>query len=283
MGTIRAAVRSACLSFAALFAACLATTGSVQAQEYTAGIEASFPPWAYVEGGDKKGIAVDAMRWIARDQNIDVGFKDLPWPSLVPALGQGRIDLLVTGLDVTRERDEVIDYSIPWYVNNDALLLPKGSGLNPVTALSAGATVGAQSGSTQFHWAEENLAKNDKVDVDLKGYESVVTGVDDMMTGRVDSFLIDELTALDFESKREDVEIAAVFMARRPMALAVTDGDPKDLLGKLNKGIMNLVESGEWRKIVKTYAPYMTVKDVPGYMPGTIDHYDNPPGISLSE
>lgn len=268
------------LATAAALAAVLASTSlAASAQTYTAGIEASFPPWAFVEDGEKKGIAVDAMRWIAKDQGLDVTFKDLPWPSLVPALGQGRIDLLVTGLDVTRERDKVIDYSIPWYVNNDALLLPKDSELNTVTALSAGATVGVQSGSTQFHWAQENLVKNDKVDVEIKGYESVVTGVEDMMTGRTDSFLIDELTAMDFEAKRDDIQMEAVLMVRRPMALAVTDGDPHDLLAKLNKGTMNLVESGEWRRIVKKYAPYMKVKDVPGYMPEYIDHYKNPPGM----
>jgi len=254
---------------------------AANAETYTAGIEASFPPWAYVENGQKKGIAVDAMRWIAKDQNIDVKFKDLPWPSLVPALGQGRIDLLVTGLDVTRERDKVVDYSIPWYVNNDALMVPKDSKLNVVTALSHGATIGIQSGSTQYLWAKKNLVDNPDIDVKIKGYDSSVTAVEDMEAGRVDSFMVDELTATEFASKRDDIKTIALMMAQRPMALAVTQGDPHHLLAKLNKGIMNMVESGNWRKIVKKYAPYMPIKNVPGYMPPYIEHYKNPPGIDL--
>jgi len=263
----------------AAIAAMLPATAN--AETYTAGIEASFPPWAYVENGEKKGIAVDAMRWIAKDQGIDVNFKDLPWPSLVPALGQGKIDLLVTGLDVTEKRDQVIDYSIPWYVNNDALMVPKDSDLNVVTALSNGATIGIQSGSTQYLWAKDNLVNNPDIDVSIKGYDSSVTAVEDMETGRVDSFMVDELTATEFASKRDDIKTIAILMAERPMALAVTDGDPHKLLGKLNKGIMNMVDTGNWRKIVKKYAPYMPIKNVPGYMPQNIDHYKNPPGIEL--
>ncbi len=56
---------------------------------YIAGIEAAFPPWAYAEKGEYKGIAVDAMREIAQMSGIKVEFKDLPWPSLIPALGKG--------------------------------------------------------------------------------------------------------------------------------------------------------------------------------------------------
>ncbi|HCK18941.1 MAG TPA: basic amino acid ABC transporter substrate-binding protein, partial [Thalassospira sp.] len=55
----------------------MATFGSysAQAETLTAGVEAAFPPWAYVESGEYKGIAIDAMRAIAEDQGLDVEFK----------------------------------------------------------------------------------------------------------------------------------------------------------------------------------------------------------------
>ena len=82
----------------------MAMSGAAQAKDQlVAGVEASFPPWAYVKDGKYKGIAIDAMRKIAADQGLDVTFKDLPWPSLIPALSQGKIDILVTGLNVTEE------------------------------------------------------------------------------------------------------------------------------------------------------------------------------------
>src|SRR5699024_954415 len=67
-----------CLFAGIVFAA--STTGMAAEKTYVAGVEASFPPWAYVENGKYKGIAIDAMRAIADDQGFKVEFKDLPFP-----------------------------------------------------------------------------------------------------------------------------------------------------------------------------------------------------------
>lgn len=57
----------------------LATTAYAQ-DPYTVGVEASFPPWAYVEGGEFKGIAIDAMEAIAEQAGIEIEFQDMPFP-----------------------------------------------------------------------------------------------------------------------------------------------------------------------------------------------------------
>ncbi|MDR9395818.1 MAG: ABC transporter substrate-binding protein, partial [Roseovarius sp.] len=157
--------------FAAISATIVSATPVVAQDTYIAGVEASFPPWAYVEEGEFKGIAIDAMSAIAEDQGLDVEFRDMPWPSLVPALAQGRIDLLVTGLNVTPERAEVLDFSIPWWENDDEILVAADSGNNMIDVLCCGATIGAQGGATQYQWLEENLVNRDGVDVTLRGYE----------------------------------------------------------------------------------------------------------------
>src|SRR3546814_6722132 len=52
------------------------------------------------------------MRAIAKAEGFKVEFKDLPFPSLIPALSTGKIDILVTGLTVTEKRSKVIDFTI---------------------------------------------------------------------------------------------------------------------------------------------------------------------------
>jgi len=46
--------------------------------KYIAGVEATFPPWAWVEAGEFKGIAVDAIRAIAESEGINIEFQELP-------------------------------------------------------------------------------------------------------------------------------------------------------------------------------------------------------------
>ncbi|WP_051609469.1 transporter substrate-binding domain-containing protein [Fodinicurvata fenggangensis] len=254
---------------------------AANAEALVAGVEASFPPWAYVEDGEYKGIAIDAMRAIAEDQDMEVEFKDLPWPSLIPALAKGRIDLLVTGLNITEERNEVLDFSIPWWENDDEVLVAEDSDLNVVTALCCGATVGAQGGATQYQWLEDNLEANEDVDVTLRSYEDYVTAIEDMGTGRLDAVVTSTDTAEDFIAKDRPVKIVGTIQQNQPQALAVQKGDPNEILGKLNAGIMNIYESGQWTEIVKEYSPQSTIRSIPTTMPDYVDAYEEPiPGYS---
>ena len=266
---------------AAAFLIVSAHSPAFSAEKLVAGVEAAFPPWAYVEEGEYKGIAIDAMRAIAKDQNIEIEFKDMPWPSLIPALANGKIDLLVTGLNVTPERAKVLDFSIPWWENDDEVLVPKDSEKNVVTALCCGATIGVQSGSTQHQWLETNLAEVEGVGAELRGYEDYVTAIDDMLTGRVDSVVTSTDTAEDFIAKGRPIKIVGTIQQNQPQALAVQEGDPHDLLGKLNKGILNIYRSGQWAEIVHRYAPQSTIRAIPTSMPDFVDSYKEPiPGYS---
>jgi len=273
---LRTVIAGAAIATASVFASPVTA-----AEKLVAGVEASFPPWAYVEDGEYKGIAIDAMRAIAEDQDMDVEFKDLPWPSLIPALAKGRIDLLVTGLNVTEERAEVLDFSIPWWENDDEVLVPEDSEKNVVTAMCCGATVGAQSGATQFKWLEENLGANDAVDVTLRGYEDYVTAVEDMLAGRLDAVVTSTDTAEDFIAKGRPIKIVGTIQQNQPQALAVQKGDPNGILGKLNKGIMNIYRDGTWADIIAEYAPQSSVRSIPTAMPDYVDSYKEPiPGYS---
>lgn len=252
------------------------TLSHAQDEPLVAGIEAAFPPWAYAEGGEYKGIAVDAMRAIAENQGLEVEFRDMPWPSLIPALANERIDLLVTGLNVTEERNEVLDFTIPWWENDDEVLVNADSDLNVVTALCCGATIGAQGGSTQNSWVEANLVANDDIDVTLRSYEDYVTAIEDMRVGRIDTVIVSTDTAEDFIDKGREVRIAGTITQGQPQALAVSRGDPNGILGTLNRGIMELYESGQWQEIVHSYAPYATIRQIPATMPDYVRTYQEP-------
>ncbi|TDX26958.1 amino acid ABC transporter substrate-binding protein (PAAT family) [Modicisalibacter xianhensis] len=252
------------------------STSSFAQDPYTVGVEASFPPWAYVESGEYKGIAIDAMRSIAEDAGLEIEFKDLPFPSLIPALSAGKIDILATGLTVTEERSQAIDFTVPWWETNDVVVVPKDSGKNVFTAVCCGARVGVQGGSSQQAWMEENVVNSSDIDVELAKYDSYITAINDMGTGRIDSVIVDDTSAQEYVAAGRPVEIAGKIYIRAPLALAVTKGDPKELLPKLNQGIVQLADSGEWQKIVHEYMPGITVPPVPSNMPEFVDTYKKP-------
>lgn len=253
----------------------LATTAYAQ-DPYTVGVEASFPPWAYVEGGEFKGIAIDAMEAIAEQAGIEIEFQDMPFPSLIPALAAEKIDILATGLTVTEERSQNIDFTIPWWETNDVVLVPEDSDLNVFTAVCCGAKVGVQGGSSQQAWMEENVLNSSDIDVELAKYDNYVTAVDDMAIGRISSVIVDDTSAQEYINAGKAVKMAGKIYIRAPLALAVAKDDPQGILGDLNQGIMAIYDSGEWGKIVGEYIPGVTVPAIPGHMPDFVDTYQKP-------
>lgn len=263
----------------ALLFGCLLST-VVSAETIVAGVEPSFPPWAYVKKGKFKGIAVDGMRAIAQKEGLDIKFKDLPFPSLIPALVTGKIDMVVTGLLVTKKRAKAVDYTIPWFESNDVILVPKNSDKNIFTAVCCGAKIGVQNGSTQESWMKKHVVPLKNFGAHIKSYDSYVTAVDDMMAGRLTSVDTAATTAASFISNGRKVKIVGKIDLHAPLALAVKKGDPEHLLPKLNKGIMAISKDGTWARIVHKYIPGANVPNIPAYMPTYVNTYKKPvPGL----
>jgi polar amino acid transport system substrate-binding protein len=252
------------------------------AETYTAGIEAAFPPWAYAEKGQYKGITVEAVKEIAGKAGFNVEFKDLPWPSLIPALKAKKIDILVTGLSVTCERDKVIDYTIPFFALKDVVLVKKNSDFNIATALSSGARIGVQGGSSQYSWVENNLMNKKSLDVKVSTYEDFIMAVEDMFAGRVDAVIVDQLSALEYLNKGRPMKIVGTIENPRSVAIAVPNGDPKNLLSALNRGFVQLYESGKWAEILRKFLPKgVQIQPIPTFMAECIETYKSPvPGLN---
>ena len=256
------------------------SSGAV-AETYQAGVEAAFPPWSYVENGQFKGIAIDAVREIAKKQGFEVEFKDMPWPSLIPALASNKLDVLVTGMFVTQERNKVIDYTVPWWESNDVVVVPQDSGRTVASALCCKARVGTQAGSAWDNWINANLLKGKYItDVTLRTYEDPIAAMEDMRIGRIDSVIVSPDVAEDLAAKGRQIKVVGTIMTQRPWAIAVGKGDPKALLGKLNAGIVELYTTGRWADIVHAYLPTAAIPKIPGNMPKEFESYSRTiPGL----
>ena len=249
-------------------------------QTLTAGIEPGFPPFSYQQQGTAKGIAPDIMRAVAKDQGLNIKFVALPFPSLIPALAAGKLQIIADGLSVTAQRAKRIDYTLPWIESNDVIVAPKKSKKNVFTAVCCGAKLGIQGGSSQEGWVNTHL-KNSGMKINLKDYSNYVTIVTDMLSGRVDAADLPETTALQFINKGQPIKILGKIYIHNPVAFAVKKGDPHKLLAKLNKGLVDVYKSGELAKIVHKYIPGLPVPSVPpANLPNWVNTYKAPiPGI----
>ena len=222
---------------------------------YINGIDADYPPFAYVdEKGSPAGFDVECLNWIADEMGFKVKHQPTAWDGIVSSLLASKIDMVYSGMSITAERLEKVDFSIPYWEINQSLCVREDSDLNIIAALSGDKyTVGSQRGCTAAMWIEDNLIKTGILAKDnLKLYEGFSLAVKDLVNGRTDSAMMDDVMVEDAIRKGQPVKIVGVIKTGEAYGIAVRKED-KELKALLDEGIAKLKKSTKWDELIIKY------------------------------
>lgn len=226
------------------------------AEKYIVASDMPWPPFEWVSPeGNYLGFDLDIMRCIAVLMGYEIEIRPLAFDSIIPAVRLGEVDIGASGFTITAEREEVVDFSEPYWTSNQAVIIRKDSGLNVVTALAGyGPTkkIGAQRGTTGAAWVEDNLVKAG-VPVKLVLYESYPEAVLDLVNGRLDAVVQDEPASKQSVEAYPELIVAGILVTYENFGFLVAEGDPKGILPKINKGMEIMKALGAWDYLVKAY------------------------------
>ena len=93
------------------------------------GVDATNPPYAYIENGELQGFNIDLNNEIAKKLNKKAEFHVMPWNSILPALYNGKIDA-VASITPTNERKRNMDFSNPYYFDYIAVVFKNHNIIN---------------------------------------------------------------------------------------------------------------------------------------------------------
>ncbi len=210
-------------------------------------IVASDIPWAPFEmvTADNQffGFDLDAIRMIAIVAGFEVEIQNVGFDAIIQTVDTGKADLGVSGFTITEEREKTIDFSTPYYLSNQAVVIRKDSGLNIITAMAGlgpKKAVGAQNGTTGFYYVEDNLQPAG-IDVEAKGYEFYPTAILDLVQGRIDAVIQDEPASKASIAAYPDLlTIAGIINTYEYFGFLVADGDPEGLLPRIEAAMVEL-------------------------------------------
>ena len=109
------------------------------------GMECNYAPfnWTQVESSDTAlpisevdycdGYDVQIARTLGEALGRDVTIVKLDWDSLIPALDNGQIDLVIAGMTDTPERRESVDFTTPYYESQMVVIVRGDSDLTSIT------------------------------------------------------------------------------------------------------------------------------------------------------
>ncbi len=217
------------------------------------GTSPAFPPFEYIlESGEEIiGFDIELAKEIAENLNKTLVIKSTNFNDLISLLENDDIDMIISGMTITDERKNNIDFSIPYYEASQVVL--KRADDNTFTnittkeSLGENKNIGSQLGTTGSTIAHQ-ISKNDFV-TDFKSCELVVQG---LLNEEVDVIIIDKEPAKSFMSKYGNLAILPIKFETEHYGIGIKKGN-YELLDSVNKTIHELVNSGKYIQFVDEY------------------------------
>ena len=173
-------------------------------QEVNIAVENAYPPFNYIDEatGEPMGWDYDACRALCEVLNCTPVFVEAAWEGIFEATAAGEYDMVADGVTITPERDEVVDFSIPYMVIAQYIVvtIDETEIVDEASLISSDAIVGTQIGTTNEAKAIE-LVGEDRVE----SFDTFDMPIQALIAGDVGAVIMDEEAAKGFVEQNPDV------------------------------------------------------------------------------
>lgn len=241
--------------------------------ELVIGLEAQYVPYEFFKDGQIIGYDVDILNKFAAKLGVKLKMVDTEWSGIIPALLAKKFDAILSGMTITKERAEKVNFSMP-YAEATNVILVRANEANIKTAEDiAGKKVGAQiasAGDKVLIGFEEALKKKGKPGyTDKKLYDHYPEAYQDLTNGRIDA-VVNSYSTLAVVMKEQPGKfkiVEGIQDMKAYFGMATRKGDT-DFLEFVNKEFAELKKSGELAELQKKW--FGMTMDTPNEVPANL-------------
>jgi polar amino acid transport system substrate-binding protein len=242
--------------------------------ELVIGLEAQYTPYEFFKDGEIIGYDVDILNKFAKKLGVKVKLVDTEWNGIIPALLARKFDAILSGMTITKERAEKLNFSMPYAeATNVVLIRAKDDSIRTAEDI-AGKRIGAQISSAGDKVAkefQELLKQKGKPGyTDYKLYDHYPEAYLDLNNGRIDA-VVNSLSTLAVVMKEQPGKFKVVtgiqsLKAYFGMAFPKEDAD---FLKFANEQFAEMKKNGELAELqTKWFGQTMETPDaVPAELP----------------
>jgi polar amino acid transport system substrate-binding protein len=214
--------------------------------------EPAFPPWVGTVDGEnfdvpESGTGFESALVYALAAEMGFAEGDVTWvrTGFDEAIGPGEKawDFNIQQYSITEARDEVVDFSDPYYTTKQALVAFPDSAVADATTLAdlADANLGAQIGTTSLDFVEDVIGTQAAV------YDTNVDAKSALDAGQIDGIVVDlptayYVTAVEIEGSAIIAEFEAAAQAPENFGMLFAEGN--SLVGCVNQALAALRADG---------------------------------------
>ena len=225
------------------------------------GVKGDSKPFGYIQNGENKGFDIDiaknvALRIFNSDDTSHIEFVPLKAAERITALNSGKVDILIATLSVNEKRKAIVDFSKPYYVAGQALMVPYYSKLTSIEQLNNNKKVAVVLGTTGEKTVRM-LAPN-ATSIGAMNYKGAFKL---LKTGEVDAILADDSLLYGLLTDNKGYKILTPRYTQEYYAIGLRKGEENLALKKqLDIIIDDMQQTGKLNRIKEKWIPKNTLK-----------------------
>jgi polar amino acid transport system substrate-binding protein len=214
-------------------------------------IDLGNPPYAMRDAKfQPTGSEVETAQLLAKDMGVDIEFLTVPTSGRIPFLVSGKADLAVSTLSITKERLEVVDFSIPYAETAIVVAAPKEANVKSYADL-ANASVAVTRGTVNDTNLTEKTA--DVSGVQIVRFEDDPTSSAAVTSGQIAIYATSRPLLTELIKANPKLDLEEKFVAKAyPLGIALRKNEPK-LKEWIDAWIKTNLDNG---KLIDIYEKY---------------------------
>lgn len=218
---------------------------------YRIAVDRDAPPFSMRSGEEYTGLDIDLMDAVARVEGITVEYRPMDFSGMIPSVITGTSDAAMGGMRITVERQEKLDFSLPYLRASLAFGMQRE---REITALSdlTDQVVAVREGSVSADLLERERARYRYSILTVQSTEDLYGAV----TGEQALACLTDASGLYYEAlvhPDSALKLSILPESEAAVALAVNHGQNRQLLLLFNEGLEKLRERGEYQEILARY------------------------------
>jgi arginine transport system substrate-binding protein len=241
---------------------CQSTEKPPNSDTLTLGLQCEYPPFVFIdEKGTITGFDIDVAKQIAAKLGKKLVIKEMDFDGEILALQQGKIDIVMSGMNITPTREKEI-FMAPYHGDTSTSLSlifwndipPAVKSLEDVKKLS-NSTISVGTGTIPESYMSLRFPA-----VPIRSFQGAFAGLIDVKYGKSVANLVETDVAKYLKKKHPEVEILEVALAKEDQVGGFGIGFSKnnpELFENVKQAIEQMKSSGELKNIEDAwfYAP----------------------------
>lgn len=218
------------------------------------GLNPEYKPLVYKQKGKLTGIEPAMAQEVGKLLKQKIAFKEYAWSELIPALENGDIDVIMSGMSITAERAQRVRFTQP-HLEIGQMAIIRQSDIarlsQPRSIFKAGMRIGVEPGTTG-----EQYVKEYTTEATIKQYQNPDAGLAALHDNEIDYFVHDAPTSWNLAQDSDWPDLMALYapLTKESIAWAVNKNNTV-LQDKLNGALNTLKASGALNQIQYHWIP----------------------------